>query len=237
MYDLHSHVLPGIDDGAKDIEMSLAMLKSAKQQGVDVVAATPHCMARSPEEVDAILGKRQQSYENLMSEIKDKSEYPEIILGAEVYLCKDISEYNNLSLLCYQNTNYILLELSNDINASDVSEWTYNIITKGLRPIIAHIDRYKDYVDIMDELSGIDVIYQINASRFLSMSERRVLRNIFKKHDCFFASSDMHNLTSRPCNFAEARKIADKKFPLISEMLFSSAAKSIVENKQFMSLA
>ncbi len=233
MFDLHSHTLPFVDDGAKDVEMSLAMLKSAKEQGVDLVAATPHCVAKDAEAVDALVTKRQAGYEKLMEAIKDKSEYPEIILGAEVYLCKDISDYKNLSSLCYQNTNYILLELPDDNHPSEIAEWIYNISIKGYRPVIAHVDRYPDYDEIMEELGHLDVIYQINAARFLSMSDRRLLRSIFKRHDKFFVSSDMHNTTTRICKMGAAKIIADKKFSNMSRMLFEDGARFIVENKSF----
>lgn len=233
MYDLHSHILPFVDDGAKDEIMSLEMLRSAKAQGVDIVAATPHCVAKDVGAVDAFLIKRQAGYEKLAAAMKDKNEYPQIILGAEVNLCKDISDFPNLASLCYAGTNYILLELSDNGKASEVGEWIYNITLKGLRPVIAHVDRYPDYDEVMDELSHLDVIYQINAARFLTMSDRRLLRSIFKRYDKFFVSSDMHNVTTRVCRMGEAKIIADKKFSSISRMLFEDGARAVVENKSF----
>ena len=233
MFDLHSHILPFVDDGAKDVEMSLAMLKTAKEQGVELVAATPHCMAKDSEAVDDLLEKRQNSYEKLISAIKDKSEYPEIILGSEIHLCKDISDYPNLAALCYQNTNYILLELPDKNSPSEIAEWIYNISIKGFRPVIAHIDRYPDYDEIMDELSHLDVIYQVNAARFLTMGDRHLLKKIFKGHNKFFVSSDMHNVTTRVSNMGRAKEIADKKFSAMSNMLFEEGGRAVVENRSF----
>lgn len=233
MFDLHSHVLPFLDDGARDVNMSLAMLKESKEQGIEKVVATSHCVVKDQESIDKFLTKRQENYEKLMAEIPDKGIYPEILLGAEVHLCKDISEFDNLSSLCYQNTNYILLEMSEDYKPSNLSEWVYNISIKGFRPVIAHVDRYSFYRDIIDELSHLDVVYQINASRFLTMSDRHHLKNVFKLHNKFVASSDMHNLTSRVCNMAPARKIAEKKFSAMCPMLFEEGATAILENRAF----
>ena len=230
MIDLHSHVLPYVDDGAKDEKMSIEMLLDAKNQGVDIVAATPHCIPKSKEAVDAFLAKRNAGYEKLVSAIGSRTDLPKLVLGAEVNLYKDISDLPNLSELCYENTNYILLELSDNGNASEVAEWIYNITLKGLLPVIAHVDRYPDYKDVMDELSHLDVVYQVNASRFLTMSGRRILRSVFKRHNKIVVSTDMHNVTTRICNMEKAYNVASKKFPGISRVLFEDGARSVLSS-------
>lgn len=234
MIDLHSHVLPGIDDGAKDASMSIDMLKEAKRQGVTLVAATPHCVTNKSSGIEKILEKRSKAFDELTAALAlHKNECPEVILGAEVYLGCDLSELPELSKLCYQNTNYILLECAHGYDASKIAEWVYNISIKGLKPIMAHIDRYSNYKDIMQELQGIDVIYQVNAARFCSMLGRMTLKNIFNNGDKVLVSSDMHNLTSRAPNMAAAYEIAGKKFGALRKMLFEDCAKSVTENKPF----
>lgn len=233
MIDLHSHVLPYVDDGAKDESMSIEMLLSAKAQGVDVVAATPHFIPKSKDYVDTFLEKRNSGYAKLEAAMSERNDLPKIVLGAEVNLCKDISDFPNLQSLCYENTNYILLELSDNGNASEVAEWIYNITIKGLRPVIAHVDRYPDYRDVMDELSHLDVVYQVNAARFLTMSDRGLLKKIFRNHNKFVVSTDMHNITTRVCNMEQAQKIALKKFPAMTKMLFGGGAEAILGNSSF----
>ena len=77
MFDMHSHVLPEVDDGAKSLEMSLEMLKTAKKHGVDVVAATPHCVLEGKNEnIAAFLEKRANGYNKLLPYIQDKEAYP-----------------------------------------------------------------------------------------------------------------------------------------------------------------
>lgn len=235
MLDLHSHVLPCVDDGAKSVEMSLEMLRQAKEQGVELVAATPHCsLDGKNENIAAFLEKRQKGYEALAAAMQDnKSLYPEIILGAEVLLSCDVSELEDARLLCYQNTDYMLLEMPLDRKPSRLAEWVYNVQTKGIKPVIAHIDRYGHYKELMAEFEGLDVVYQLNASEFSTMAGRKILRNVFKRHYRFFVSSDMHNLSSRVPNIGRAREMCDKKFPKMSSMLFETSARLIVENKLF----
>lgn len=233
MYDLHSHCLPNLDDGAKNVEMSLEMLKCAKAQGVNTVCATPHCITDMDEGIVSFLEKRQKSYEKLASQMQNNDEYPRLLLGAEVYLGCDMSDFEHLKELCYQGTDYILLEMPSGFEPSELSEWIYNISIKGLKPVIAHIDRCPDYEEIIDELEGTDVVFQVNASQFLTMTGRHLLKKLFKKHSKYFVSSDMHNMSSRACNIGEARKICDKKFPKLSKLLFCEGAAHIIENKAF----
>ena len=231
--DLHSHVLPFVDDGAKNMEMSLEMLRNAKAQGVDTVVATPHCITDVNEAIAKFVAKRNDSYEKLLSEIEGKAEYPKVLLGCEVYLGCDMSDFEDLSKLCYEGSDYILLEMPSGFEPSEIAEWIYNISIKGLRPVIAHIDRCPDYDEIMQELSGMDVVYQVNASQFLTMKGRHLLKKIFKHHNKFFVSSDMHNTSSRCCNLNEAKAICDKKFAKMSSLLFEDGASYILSNKAF----
>lgn len=233
MFDLHSHVLPGIDDGAKSVEMSLEMLRTSAEQGVELVVATPHCVVRKEDSIANFIEKRKNAYDILMAEVnKNKDKYPKVLLGAEVYLGNDISEYSDIDKLCYDNTDYILLELAEGISPSVLAEWVYNINIRGLRPIIAHVDRYVKYKEIMDEFAHLDLVYQINATRFYTLMGRSMLKSIFKRHNKFYVSSDMHNVTTRPCNMGGAKAIADKKFPHLSKMLFEDGAKSVLLRKK-----
>lgn len=233
MYDLHSHCLPGLDDGAKNVEMSLEMLRSAKAQGVNTVCATPHCITDVDEGIVTFLEKRSKAFSKLDEYLKTDESLPKLVVGAEVYLGCDMSDFEHLPLLCYGDTNYILLEMPSGFEPSELAEWIYNISIKGLRPVIAHIDRCPDYEEIMEALEGTDVIFQINASQFLTMSGRFLLKKIFKKNCRFFVSSDMHNTSSRACNIGKAREICDKKFPRLSNELFSETAANILLNKTF----
>ena len=231
--DLHSHVLPKIDDGAKDVEMSLEMLKESKRQGVDVLCATPHCATDKEEGITAFLEKRKHVYEKLTAAMGNSDEYPKIVLGAEVYLGCDLSELSNLHELCYEGTDYILLELPHGYKPSELAEKVYNIKIKGMKPVIAHVDRYSFYKEIIEELSQFDVVFQLNASQFKTMSGRKILRNVFRMYDKFVVSTDMHNLSDRPCNIEAAYKVASKKFSGIEDMLFVSGGECILGNKPF----
>ncbi len=235
MIDMHSHVLPGMDDGAQDVETSLAMLRLAKEQGVDIVVATPHCTVNSPEGITRFVQRRKEAYDKLMLAIgDDKESYPEIKLGAEVYLNGDFSDFPNLREICYEGTDYMLIEFSGNSYDSEMADWVYNISTKGIIPVIAHIDRFPPFKEIMYDLGCVEhIVYQVNANRFMNFSDRMILRSVFKRCDHAVVATDMHNLGSRKCNLGDAYKVAKKKFPKICDMLFEDASRTILENKTF----
>ena len=108
MIDFHSHILPGIDDGSKDVAESLAMLSALKEQGVDTVVATPHFYANH-HSVEEFLRRRQKAMDRLSAELSEGA--PTIVLGAEVRYYEGISHLQNLESLCIGDSKLLLLEM------------------------------------------------------------------------------------------------------------------------------
>ena len=108
--DFHSHVLPGIDDGSSCVEESIAMLQAARQQGIDRIIATPHFYANydSPEH---FLRKRDEAEALLREEMVKYDDLPELMIGAEVYYFRVLSESEYLRQLCIRGTDCILVEM------------------------------------------------------------------------------------------------------------------------------
>ena len=125
MIDFHSHILPGVDDGSKNLLMSFTMLRRLYKQGVTKVAATPHFYAdkQSP---DSFARKRDEKWKELRKHLD--AECPEVILGAEVYYFEGISKSDSLSKLKIGETPLILVEIP-------FRKWneriTDDIITRG----------------------------------------------------------------------------------------------------------
>ncbi len=231
MIDIHTHLLPCVDDGADSVEASLEMLKFAKENGAHTVVATPHFYTGRIE-VEAFLEKRDGALERVLQRMSQQ-DYPRLVTGAEVYINCDISEMDGIKKLCYENTDYMLLEIARDVKLSVLSEWIYNLTIAGIRPVIAHIDRYYEYKKIMQELCGIDVVYQINSSGFLGFLSSATIKDIVKRHSNFVVGSDMHNMISRQFNMHKAYEKAKKMFPHNVDEMFEEGAKKILENKPF----
>lgn len=230
MIDLHAHFLPSIDDGSTDVEMSIQMLTESAGQGVEICVATPHCLLHKQDNLSAFLSKRSESIQLLEEELKKRNvSHPKLLYGAEVMLDNDINSYSGIENLCIGDTPYMLLEFDIVRDSRKYADWLYSLTLRGIKPIIAHIDRYPDFDVLLKEFKGIDLIYQINSGRFCSFWGRNIIKHLMKFHNTYIVSSDMHNTTTRSCNMQPAYQKALKKFPDKADELFITNAQRILE--------
>ncbi len=222
LVDIHTHVLPYMDDGARNTQESVDMLLESYKQGTRLCVATPHCTIHQPVDIENFLIKRKDKY-NVLADSIANLDVPKVILGAEVLMDNDISVYPNIKDLCIGDTDYMLIEFPIDNQNLRLSEWLYSLSLRGIKPIIAHVERYPNFEKLFSEFSGLNLIYQINDSNFLNFYRRRIIKYIFKNHDAeFIVATDMHNTSNRRCNILPAYEIAQKKFPDIAEDIFKN---------------
>lgn len=226
MIDFHTHVLPGMDDGAKTATESLRMLSEAYRQGVRLCAATPHFVLHKNGDIAAFLKKRQTRYAELMAAVGGIS-IPEIRLGAEVYMDNNINSYSGIEKLCIEGTSCMLVEFPVDKYDPYWGDWLHSLSLKGITPMVAHFDRYMYRAEMLADFAGVAVVYQINASRMFSFLGRRLLATLLERHVPLVMASDMHNTTKRACNMQEAFQKGKQKFPKDAVMLFSGAAREL----------
>lgn len=199
--DYHCHVLPGIDDGAKDAAMSVQMLEMLHNQGVERVVATPHFYAHREKSAARFLEKRQRAYEQLMLQ---KLPVFELLLGAEVAVEHGISELEGIECLAIEGTSLILLELPYAPYADWMAEEIYNISSEyHLTPIIAHVHRCLEYYTKpqMESLLRMDAVFQVNNEAFRSFREKRLAKSMLKSGLQIIFGSDSHDLLRRKPNF------------------------------------
>lgn len=203
MIDLHSHVLPGIDDGSKNVEESLAMLWASARQGIGYVAATPHFypMENSPEQ---FLERRRAAAEQLRAVWQPG--LPRLLLGAEVYYFTGISQSIEIETLCLGGT--LLLEMP-------FCPWTNRMLAEAialreqrrLNVVLAHIERYFRWQpkELWEKLLNRGLLMQCNASFFVDWKTRRRAQKLLAMGRIHLLGSDAHNMTSRPPRMGEAR--------------------------------
>lgn len=213
MIDFHTHILPGIDDGSKNVEMSLEMLEMMKNQGVKTVVATPHFYA-DRDNPESFLRHRSKAFESLSEAMKGKEGMPEIILAAEVTYFEGMSDCDELKKLAIGTTNLILIEMP-------TCQWNKRIINEvlavyekqNLIPVIAHLDRYirmfgdKHLIDVFD---GSPALIQLNTSYFNERKYHRKALKLLAGGKISFIGSDCHNTVSRLPNMSEARVVIEK---------------------------
>lgn len=217
MVDIHSHILPQMDDGANSEKVSVEILHSMYEQGVDIVVATPHFYP-SDETVKSFIERRDNSYNTLLRFIKSNSitNIPYIKLGAEVHFSSEICKINDFASLSIESTDFILIELPFDYIGPWVNEMLFNIMGKhNLTPIIAHIERYiikSGNRGIFDEIFDMNLPLQVNADSFLNLKYRKIINDLYKHKQISFFASDAHNTITRPVNIKRASEKIKKRF-------------------------
>ena len=131
--------------------------------------------------------------------------------------------------MCIEGTDYILIEMPYKIwNQNDIED-LYELTLTGVKPVIAHIDRYfRHFGEAVYQIFELDLCFQLNAKVMSSIIGRRFVKELMASGRTCVIGSDMHNNLSRPCNIAKAYKIASKKFPDFCETIFGANAFKIL---------
>lgn len=214
MIDIHTHILPSVDDGASNIDISLGLIKEEIENGVDTIVLTPH---QNKEYLckDELIEKFNEFKKNVDDNVK-------LFLGSELYYydgaIKDLKEEKILTI---NNSKYLLVEFSTR-NKTDIASIIYDLHVSGYKPIVAHIERYEylNYEEIK-EIAAYALI-QVNASSFEKKEYKKVLKFLLKNHLISFVASDCHNLISRNVDFTQAKKIISKKYKEDYDKIFNN---------------
>lgn len=214
--DLHTHILPKMDDGSQDLKTSVKLLTCLVEQGVHTVCATPHYYARH-ESVDSFLQRRQKAFSSLNDALRNENDsaFPEIQLGAEVAYFSGIANSTQLSELCLSGTRTLLLELSyTQWTPQQVEDVASLSLDYGYQVILAHPERFshmRSYWKDMERMMALPIALQINADSLLHWGSRKLALELLNSTLRPLLASDCHNLTSRPPRLEKARLIIRKK--------------------------
>ena len=223
MIDFHCHILPGIDDGSRDINESLALIREENKQGIQTIVFTPHFYAHR-DRVDHFLLKRDESFRTLQSAMKEHNMGLHSYLGAEVYYFSGIGKGEMVSRLCIQGTNLLLLEMPFCQWTKDMFDDVEQLIRRQkLTIILAHIERYFSFqkdTAVMERILALPVTLQINAGSFLAGKEFMDFSGKKKRKKCLallesghavLLGSDAHNMKMRMPNLADGRTVISEK--------------------------
>lgn len=208
--DVHTHILPQIDDGSDCVETSVKMLQSMADHGVEVACATPH-FYREKMSIDTFLARRGAAWHRLQA-----SEIPlpiPVRLGAEVAYYSGISEEKGLQRLCMEGTNTLLLEMPySEWNSFQVDEVMALAWDCGFDVVLAHPERFaqlRSNTRWIEKLSSLPM--QVNAGALCHWRTRRGALRILENTAKPLLGSDCHNLKSRGPNLWEGRNVVQRK--------------------------
>jgi protein-tyrosine phosphatase len=225
MFDIHSHLLPFVDDGSSSIDDSVNLLKKAVDEGVSKIILTPHFNIGEYK-----LSKERivSAFSNFSNHVKSLGVDIELYLGEEVFCNSKVYDLiKNGEVITMNNTKYLLTEFDY-FEDTDVYNYCYNILSFGYVPIIAHVERYR-YLDFdkIVELKDLGVLVQVNANS-VSGEDGKVLQkrmfSLIKNNLVDFVATDIH--TRRDASLKLAQNVVLKKFKEeVANKLFIENAK------------
>lgn len=228
--DIHSHIIPNVDDGSPDLETSIFLIKEHIKQGITDVICTPHFIRGMFEASrDEILN----NFNALVQEVKKLNLQISLYLGQEIYLRRYSSlekVFNESRVFSMNDQKYLLLEFSYT-NEIDISEIVYTCKLKGYTPIIAHIERY-EYVGVEEANDIVEAggLIQVNASSVIGKCGNKIKRKIkklLKNNLVSFIASDIHS--NRENYMQKAYSYVCKKYgDDIAQNLFFANAKELI---------
>ena len=209
--DLHSHILPQLDDGSDSVEMSLAMLYQMAEQGVDVVCATSHYYAKHSS-IPAFCERRAEALERLSAVLTE--DLPWVLPAAEVAYFPRMEE-QDLTPLCIQGTRTLMLEMPfTDWTDLQVETVEALVLDCRYQVVLVHPERFcfsKSNLHQLERLAQLPIGLQVNAGALLRWGTRRMALDLLQLTGTPLLGSDCHNLTSRPPNLKEGRKVIMQK--------------------------
>jgi protein-tyrosine phosphatase len=209
--DVHTHFLPGLDDGPEDVEQAVALLAQAHADGARTLVATPHMFL--PPFHNHEPGPVRWAFEDLLLRLRQRAAEPrfaflaelELLLGAENHLSPELlNALESRSVLTLNDTAYLLIELPPYLGAEMALAAMERMLGAGFVPVLAHVERYALFQAHADRLAAFvarGCVAQVNASSLLGWGSRRQTRAARAFLDARLVqviASDAHDTHARP---------------------------------------
>ncbi len=189
LVDLHTHILPNVDDGARDLTSALVMLRCAKNLNIRTIVATPHL--RRAREIDAL----RMAFEHFYPHAEASG--IRLLLGFELHyrMLEDLSRFREYAI---EGTNLVLIELPRSLLMPNWESILITLVDKGLKPVIAHPERYRyiqNDIDCAAQIRSYGCELQIDAQALTGLpftAEKRCAQMLFQEGLCDHIASDAH---------------------------------------------
>lgn len=231
MIDIHTHILPGVDDGPETLEEALDMARMAMAEGITHMIATPHYM---PHRFDPALVS--QGFQALETGLQAAGIPLRVTLGNEVPLNEEgLKALSDGLCRPMGASNYVLVELPYDRMYPVHEQWLYELGIMGFTPILAHVDRYPYLLAEPEKLRRMiqgGCVSQLNASAILRLETRKPALQLIRSDLVHLVASDCHSLGNRPPALKEAFELvaASVGHP-VAEDLFHDNGRRMLEKQ------
>ena len=238
MIDIHSHILPGIDDGAKTFEDSLDILCGLHSQGITDVIATPHFVYGSSYE--STRAENRQLLSQLRQHIKKGHLDINVHLGNEIYIDRDIATLlHRRTISSLADSKYLLVELPMSGEYQDYEDIILSLNYSGYQVILAHPERYhtvwKDF-GILEDLAEQGILFQCNLGSIIGQygkEPKKAIKKLAKAKLIFACGTDIHHRRDYT-EIAKAQKKLARYYSEaeLNDILVKNPAKILADTKK-----
>lgn len=237
MIDIHTHILPGVDDGATTMEEALDMAKHAVESGIHTLVVTPHCNRQGIENFnDSVL---EDKFHYFQYRIQKENIPLKILYGMEVYGTEEVPTLlKRGKLASINNSRYLLIEFDFLKDLSLVDYVLNEVLDQGYVPIIAHPERYpfvQKHPDIVYEWMVQGCTLQINKGSILGSFGNRARDTSFfllERGLASFVASDAHNCLHRNVDMRKVRNMVASHFSSeYADCLLEANPMRVIQNK------
>ncbi|UTE77505.1 tyrosine-protein phosphatase [Rossellomorea sp. KS-H15a] len=236
MIDIHSHILPGVDDGAKTVQDSLDMAKQAVSEGIDTIIATPHHMNGKYENKKMDILPLVDSLNKVLKEEKIDLV---VLPGQECRIYGEILEdYQKGDILpLNQSSQYLFIEFPSSSVPRYAERMLYDIQVKGLIPVIVHPERNAELIERPDKLYKLvknGAVTQLTASSLIGYFGKNIQKfsqQMIQANLTHFIASDAHNIHNRTFKMEEAMDYVDENYGTDMVYYFTENAELMIDGK------
>lgn len=234
--DIHTHILPGVDDGAKDMSHAMELVRMAYQNGTRNMVLTPHYRGKfkenTPDRLKAV-------FDAFCSRVADELPGMQLYLGQEIYYEMDApARLEEGRALAIHESAYCLLEFRTNTLRSQILMGVSEMIRHGFTPIIAHAERYDVFRSdrtLADEVLQQGALIQLNADSVLGrhgLGVKWFCERLLKQRKAHFIATDAHDAQKRPPLLRECWWRIYKKYgaAYATELFYGNAA-AVLENQ------
>ena len=234
LIDIHTHILPGVDDGARDMQEAVTLCRLAWDNGTRAILLTPHYRGT----YKASTAVLQAAYTALRQAVCKEVPRMSLYLGNEICFRNEIGQrLTNGEVLPLCDSRYVLLEFSPTVFRSQIATGIAECLTAGKVPIIAHAERYDVFRQdrsLTDDVIKMGALIQLNADSVMGkrgFGVKRFCHKLLKAEKVHFIASDAHDMVRRrpvllPCYNRICKKYGQK----YAKRLFWHNPRAIIEN-------
>lgn len=231
--DIHTHILPGLDDGAREMAQAMELLHLAWEDGTDTVVLTPHYRGRFRKNTPAQL---VEAYEALCRKVRQELPDMKLYLGNEAGWERELPDKLDAGrVLPLGQTDCVLLEFDYGDPRPRILDGVLELSNRGYIPVIAHVERYdafRKHKTLADEVLELGALLQLNADSVLGcqgLGVKSYCHWLLKRQLVHFIASDGHDSEFRPPLLGECFRRVEKKYGSdYAEALFRDNANAML---------